>query len=138
MSYQFLAMNELAREDVLAAVERTGPSRVPMHFMHYYNKATIEKYEPQIAKLRGTYPDDVVRGDYRKPDNPNWESLATNAIDKRSGLDQRVIIEDYTMVAAIAERIRSFGRGLDLASVEQQRKDFPKRYALGYTWFTIF
>ena len=51
-------MNELSRDDVIAAVERKEPSRVPMHFMHYYNGATAEKYADQIQSLHDTYPDD--------------------------------------------------------------------------------
>jgi len=129
------AMNELTRADVVAAIERRSPSRVPMHNMHYYNAMTAEKYKPQIARLHEKYPDDVVNHWFG---GPNWEALASGAIDDGSGLDKRVIISEYTRIAETAERIRVFGRDIDRTGAAQRRKNNPDRYCLGYTWFTLF
>ena len=65
-------MNELSKQEVIAAIQRKRPPRIPMHYMHYYSPATEQKYAEGIERLRRAYPEDVVRADYPWP---NWWML---------------------------------------------------------------
>lgn len=128
-------MNELQKDDVVAAVERRGPSRVPMHYMHYYNSATLAKYADGIETLHNRYPDDVLALRY---DQPDWESLGNRIVTNDDALDSRVIIGDYENIGQICERLVEMGRHLDMRNAASLRGDNPNRYCLGYTWFALY
>ena len=128
-------MNELSRDDVIAAVERKGPSRVPMHFMHYYNSATVDKYADQIHSLHDRYPDDVVAVRY---DQPDWQSLGEQHTGDEGAIDSRTIITGYENIGETCEQIVDFGRQLDMTNARTIRRDNQQRYCLGYTWFALY
>ena len=128
-------MDVLSKDDVIAAIERKGPSRIPMHRMHYYNSATTEKYEKGIAFLRDAYPEDVVTLNYGRPD---WESLGNTTLSDDDAIDSRVIIDSYNNVEEICEKIAGLAKHLDLSVAAAQRRENPDRYCLGYTWFALY
>ena len=128
-------MNELSRDDVIAAVERKGPSRVPMHFMHYYNNATAEKYADQIQSLHDMYPDDIVAVRYNQPD---WQLLGQQNTSDERAIDSRTIVTGYQSIGEICEKIVDFGRHLDMTIAQEIRRDNQQRYCLGYSWFALY
>ena len=128
-------MDELLKDDVIAAIERRGPSRVPLHFMHYYNKVTKEKYADGIQMLRDSYPDDVLALRYQQPD---WESLGEKTLSTEDAYDSRIIIENYSNIGETCERILEMGRQLDRSPALALRRENPDRYCLGYTWFALY
>ena len=128
-------MKVLSKEDVIAAIERKSPPRIPMLRMHYYNSATIEKYAEGVELLRETYPEDILSLRY---DQPEWESLGEKPQRDDEAIDSRVIIENYDHIDETCEKIVELGRNLDMSVVSAQRRDNPNRYCLGFTWFALY
>ena len=129
-------MELLSREEVRSAIERTGGhSRVPIHRLTWYNGETTEKYGEELKELTNKYPSDVVAGGYSQPD---WKALSQETVQDQGGIDAHMIIADYQRVDEDSDRVRQFGRDLDMSGAGKQRQENPDRYCLGYTWFALY
>lgn len=131
-----MATRELLHKDeVIKAIERTGPSRIPMHRMDYFNGETRKKYGEKLVQLLEEYPEDLVQAHHS---GPKWESLSDHDLDESHGYDARVIIEDYSDLDEKIEGIARFGRERDFSDPIRIRAEHPDNYCIGYSWFNLF
>ena len=129
-------MNELTREEVKAVVERRGLKRVPMHRMDYLTTGVIKRYGKEtLQELHSRYPDDIVPFWYPWPD---WDSLTRNNLRDASPIDSRIIIEDYSDIDGIVEKIGELSKTVDFTGADTLRTENPERYCMGYTWYGIW
>lgn len=108
---------------------------MPMHLMNFFNGETVEKYGRPLHDMVARYPNDVIAVGYPQPD---WNTLADTRIDESIGLDNRAIIRDYNKIHEQAERIREFGRNLDMSQAKEIRAANLDRYCSGSTWFALY
>lgn len=128
-------MDPLPKKDVVAAIERTGPSATPRHRMNYYNDETVEKYRDRIIELMKAYPEDVVKHKYVEPP---WDELCQDPSELDKSIDARILMPEYTNVDEVADTIVGFGHTLDMSDAQRKRDANPDTYCLGYSWYGIF
>ena len=129
-------ITELTRAHVRAAIEHTGPPRIPTHLLKWFNSETSEKYGEELQQLCARYPDDLVSVGFTGPD---WKTLSDEREQEQDGgIDAHYILRDYDNIEAIAERIPQFAKEADYSAAEEAVAANPDRYRLGNSWFCLY
>lgn len=88
----------LPREEVVKAVERRNPSRVPLAFARWWGEGLVEQYGDRLLPLE-RYPEDVVCLWTEPVDvsrmNLSWEIAADGAHDSRSVIDDWAKLDEF-------------------------------------------
>lgn len=128
----------LSREQVIRAVERRGPSRVPMVFAHWWGEGLREQYGERLDPLK-RYPEDAAVLWLPKFD-PAKMDLSWDLASDEGGLDSRVVLDDWAKLDEFIEKLpapEEDPRFEDLAR-EAERIRREDRYLLVGWWRLFF
>ena len=87
------AITPLSREEVIKAVERRGPSRIPLVRAKWWGQGLEEQYGERLWELE-RYPDDVASLLVSNPVDPNTMNLSWSWATS-GGHDARCVIDDW-------------------------------------------
>jgi len=93
----------LAREEVVRAVEKRGPARVPMVFAHWWGEGLREQYGDRLHPLE-RYPEDAAILWLPKFD-PARMGLSWEFGKEEGGLDSRVVLDDWAKLDEFIEKL---------------------------------
>jgi uroporphyrinogen decarboxylase len=87
------------RDDVIRAVERRGPSRVPLVHAHWWGEGLNEQYGERLQEL-WAYPEDAVKHFFGNPVDPNkmnlsWQWQAGKAKDSNCVIDDWAKLDEF-------------------------------------------
>src|SRR4030042_555803 len=85
----------LPRDEVIKAVERRRPVRVPLVQAHWWGEGLSEQYGERLRKLEG-YPEDAVFLWIELADYPNWNLPWKIKTD--GPYDSRCVLKDWSLL----------------------------------------
>lgn len=127
----------LSREDVIKAIERKNPPRIPLVWAKWWGEGLVEQYGDRLKELE-RYPEDVVRLWLKNPVDPEqmnlpWEWKTGEAHDSAC------VIDDWNKLDDFIERLPRARNAPELAQLaevaEQARAE--NRYLL-FGWWNLF
>jgi uroporphyrinogen decarboxylase len=130
-----MEIRELTKADVRAAVERTGPPRVPTCLLKWFNHETHQKYGEELTRLCARFPEDMVSVGFS---GPAWDSVSLAPARREGGIDSHCIIPDYSDIEGIAARIRALPNTLDFEPARKVVAGAGDRFCLGNSWFCLY
>lgn len=128
----------LAREEVIKAVERRNPSRIPLIMAHWWGEGLGEQYGQRLQTLEKNYPEDATiieldlsnYSDWGLP----WPIHQTGSYDSRSVLDDWKKIDEFIAHIPKAENDVRFEQLRPLA----ERAHRENRYLIFLIWRLFF
>jgi uroporphyrinogen decarboxylase len=127
----------LPRDEVVKAVERRGPVRIPMVRARWWGEGLHEQYGERLTPLEQRYPEDAafVFTDPFRPEamGLSWAFQATGARDAQVVLDDWAKLDEFIAKLPVPETDERFARWTEQAR-EARAND---RYIL-YGWWRLF
>jgi uroporphyrinogen decarboxylase len=128
----------LAREEVINAVERQRPARIPLVMARWWGEGLVEQYGSRLQTLEQTYPEDAVFVDldlsnYWEWGLP-WELAHTGSLDARCILPDWSRLDDFIACLPDAQNDPRFDQLRPLA--ERAHRD--NRYLIFLIWRLFF
>jgi uroporphyrinogen decarboxylase len=93
----------LSRVEVIKAIERNNPSRIPMVRAKWWGEGLEEQYGEKLRELE-CYPEDVVWLFIENPVNPEKMGLSWNW-DSSGGLDATCVLDDWSKLDEFIEKL---------------------------------
>ena len=132
-----MKITPLSREEVVKAVERKNPARIPMVRCKWWGEGLDEQYGDRLAEF-AKYPEDVAWAFMPNPVDP-WKMKLSWKWDGAGGHDSRVVIDDW---AKLDEFIAAMPKAKDdpefskrIAEAREAGKQ--GRYVM-FGWWTLF
>ncbi|MCJ7550047.1 MAG: hypothetical protein MUQ30_10235, partial [Anaerolineae bacterium] len=121
--------NPLSREDVIKAIERRNPSRIPLVRAKWWGEGLREQYGARLDEL-DRYPEDVVALwiqplDFQAMDL-SWD------LDLRGAHDARVVVDDWSKLDEFIEKLPDpeCDPQIDALKEEAERARAENRYVM--------
>ena len=127
----------LSREEVIKAVERRGPSRIPLVRAKWWGEGLADQYGDRLSQF-DRFPEDVFQAWLPNPIDParmglSWEWAAASAHDSQ------VVIDDWAKLDEFIEKRLDPAADEKLAKALEQAKaaHAEGRYVL-LSWWNLF
>lgn len=127
----------LTRDEVIKAVERKNPSRIPLIMAKWWGEGLTEQYGDRLKKF-SKYPDDVVS---LWIDPLNIESMNLSWKTNTKGAKDRIcIIDEWSKLDEFIEKMPDPGKDPQFDAFMEQAKEAKKknRYILFCFWRLFF
>jgi len=129
----------LPREEVVRAIERRDPARIPLVRAHWWGEGLHEQYGDRLADLEKRYPQDVEQLFIANPCKMHFQRLSWTW-EQGAGHDSTVVIDDWSKLDEFIEKLpdpAAFEHWEQLeARAERARRE--DRYILAGWWNLFF
>ena len=138
----------LPKEEVVKAIERRNPARVPMIFHHYAPPERFGQRQGDVWKLLGEYPSDAALYIATMP--PVWEESSGPAgyswMGRKSppsapgspGLDAEIAIADWGELDELLARLPKVDAIRDFALTPEDKAPIGRRYTVIHWWNCLY
>ncbi len=114
-------IEHLRREEVVKAIERKNPSRIPLIRAKWWGKGLADQFGKTLKEL-DRYPDDVTQFLVRNPVDPErmslpWQWQTNGAHDSSCVIDDWAKLDDFIERLPVPENDPAFAQLADAAEI---------------------
>lgn len=133
-----IEITPLSRNEVVAAIERTGPPRVPLVRAKWWGEG-LAKYHGEALAQFDRYPEDVVQVFVPNPVDPGRMDLSWQW-DSGGAHDARIVIDDWAKLDEFVEKLPdpATDEALDRVGDTVTTAHAENRYVLFSFWNLFF
>jgi uroporphyrinogen decarboxylase len=128
----------LPRDEVIKAVERRGPVRVPLCRAKWWGEGLVEQYGDRLRRFDDV-PDDVVQVFIENPVDPARMGLSWDWRTDR-GMDANIVIDDWSRLDEFIDKLIDPADNPDIAEAARQVEAARAagRYVQVCWWYFFF